>query len=39
MLACPDAAALHVVLATVQSKVKPPEDTLYLIDIDPIDML
>ena len=39
MLACPDAVALHVVLAAVQSKVKPPEDTLYLIDIDPIDML
>jgi hypothetical protein len=39
MLACPDAAALHAVLSQVQSTVKPPEDTLYLIDIDPIDML
>jgi primosomal protein N' (replication factor Y) len=39
MLASPDAGALHRVLARVQSEVKPPEDTLYLIDIDPIDML
>jgi primosomal protein N' (replication factor Y) len=39
MLASNDSAALHVVLAKVQSTTKPPENTLYLIDIDPIDML
>ncbi len=39
MLISSDAAALHSVLGVVQSKTKVPEDTLYLIDVDPIDML
>jgi primosomal protein N' (replication factor Y) (superfamily II helicase) len=39
MLVSSDPAALHAVLVKVQSTTKLPEDTLYLIDIDPIDML
>ncbi|MCU0709955.1 MAG: hypothetical protein MUF23_16870 [Pirellula sp.] len=39
LLVSNDAAALHRVLAKVQSTAKPPDNTLYLIDIDPIDML
>jgi len=39
MLASQNSAALHAVLSKVQSKTRPPDDTLYLIDIDPIDML
>jgi hypothetical protein len=31
--------ALHAVLQEVQSTTKLPEGILYLIDIDPIDML
>lgn len=39
MLVSENAAALHTVLARVQANIKPPEGTLYLIDVDPIDML
>lgn len=39
MVVSTDAAALHRVLAHAQSTIKTPENTLYLIDIDPVDML
>lgn len=39
MLVSKDAASLHAVLVKVQNTTKPPEGTLYLIDVDPIDML
>jgi primosomal protein N' (replication factor Y) len=39
MLVSNDSSALHGVLSKVQSTTKLPDKTLYLIDIDPIDML
>jgi primosomal protein N' (replication factor Y) len=39
MLVSSDSAALHAVLLKIQSTTKLPDDVLYLIDIDPIDML
>lgn len=39
MLISKDAAALNAVLARVQSTTKPSGENLYLIDIDPVDML
>jgi len=39
MLISKDAAALNAVLARLQSTTKPSGENLYLIDIDPIDML
>jgi primosomal protein N' (replication factor Y) len=39
MMISQDAAALNSVLARIQSTTKPPGENLYLIDIDPVDML
>jgi primosomal protein N' (replication factor Y) (superfamily II helicase) len=39
MLISKDAAALNAILARVQAATKAPGENLYLIDIDPIDML
>lgn len=39
MLITRDPAALNAVLQRAQSQIKPPEEVLYLIDIDPIEML
>jgi primosomal protein N' (replication factor Y) (superfamily II helicase) len=39
MLIANEAAALNQVLARIQSTVKAPGENLYLIDIDPMDML
>jgi primosomal protein N' (replication factor Y) len=39
MLVSKDPAALNAVLARVQATTKPAGDNLYLIDIDPVDML
>lgn len=39
MLVTNDSAGLHIVLSKVQATTKPPGDNLYLIDIDPVDML
>ncbi|AMV32691.1 Primosomal protein N' [Pirellula sp. SH-Sr6A] len=39
MLISQDAAALNALLSRIQSSTKPPGENLYLIDIDPQDML
>ena len=39
MLISKDAAALNAILARVQATTKPVGENLYLIDIDPVDML
>ena len=39
MLVAQDAAAMNSILSRIQSTVKTPDDVLYLIDIDPLDML
>ncbi len=39
MMVTQDPAAMHLVLSKVQAATKPAEGILYLIDIDPVDML
>ncbi len=39
MLIAQDAAAMNSILSRIQSTTKPPGENLYLIDIDPLDML
>jgi hypothetical protein len=39
MLITQEPGALHAILQEIQSSTKLPEGILYLIDIDPIDML
>lgn len=39
MLVAQDAAAMNSILARIQATIKVPDEILYLIDIDPLDML
>jgi hypothetical protein len=39
MLVADTAASLNRILTRVDAELKPPKDVLYVIDIDPVDML